>query len=94
MGKLKVYGGFFWVPDGWAAYSNTFDIISIYDLIDGLNTGIFKSNITHACIEESPSYNQNMIHNCVFMERPKWFELRKWWHAWKLFLALPRREGR
>lgn len=95
MGKLKVHGGFFWVPDGWAAYSNNFDTnisslrLSIQDLIEGLDTGIFNPIRIPACIEESPSYNQNMIHNCVFMERPKWFQLKKWWNAWKYFLSLP-----
>ena len=30
-----------------------------------------------------------VVAQCTFVERPKWWQIRRWYQAWRLWLALP-----
>ena len=29
------------------------------------------------------------VTDCIFMPRPRWWQVRRWWHIWRWFLRMP-----
>ena len=53
--------------------------------IDG---GFFWAHGPGAPVETGPD-DQGVVSNCVFMTRPRWWQLHRWWFAWRMWLSLP-----
>jgi hypothetical protein len=70
---IRIQGGFFWVRGEEAA------ITIIGNQVKGGSGGIFIEDVDSPCV----------IENCVFMVRPRWWQLGRWFFALRCWLPFP-----